>query len=97
MNIIEIKRTGLVAGIVLLCGSFGAFSVETPNDTPAVNKDQVNGRVEEAKGTVKEITGQMLNDKSMEVEGNIQKNIGKVQSEYGDIKQDIKNETKKNK
>ncbi len=90
MNIIEIKLTGLVAGIVLLCGSFGAFSVETPNDTPAVNKDQVNGRVEETKGAVKEITGKVLDDKGMEIEGNIQKNLGKAQAGYGDIKQDIK-------
>jgi uncharacterized protein YjbJ (UPF0337 family) len=90
MNIIEIKLTGLVAGIVLLCGSFGAFSVENPNDTPAVNKDQVNGRVEETKGAVKEITGKVLDDKGMEIEGNIQKNLGKAQAGYGDIKQDIK-------
>ena len=90
MNIIEIKLTGLVAGIVLLCGSFGAFSIENPNETPAVNKDQVNGRVKETKGAVKEITGKVLDDKGMEIEGNIQKNLGKAQAGYGDIKQDIK-------
>ena len=90
MNIIEMKLTGLVAGIVLLCGSFGALSVEKPNDTPVVNKDQVNGRVEETKGAVKEITGKVLDDKGMEIEGNIQKNLGKAQAGYGDIKQDIK-------
>lgn len=90
MNIIEMKLTGLVAGIVLALGSFGAFSVENPNDTTVVNKDQVNGRVEQSKGAVKEITGKVLDDKGMEIEGNIQKNVGKAQAGYGDIKQDIK-------
>ena len=90
MNIIEIKLTGLLAGLVLVCGSFGAFSAENPNDTPVVNKDQVNGRVDEAKGAIKEITGKVLDDKGMEIQGNIQKNVGKAQAGYGDIKQDIK-------
>ena len=90
MNILEMKLTGLVAGLVLACSSFGAFSVENPNDNPVVNKDQVYGRVEECKGAVKEITGKVLDDKGMEIEGNIQKNVGKAQAGYGDIKQDIK-------
>ena len=55
-----------------------------------MNKDQVKGKIEETKGAVKEITGKVLDDKGMEVEGNIQKNIGKAQAGYGDIKQDIK-------
>ncbi|UOA07941.1 CsbD family protein [Methylobacter sp. S3L5C] len=96
MKINNIKLTHLAATIILTFSSFGAYATESQNQT-LVNKDQVNGRVEEAKGTVKEITGQVINDKSMELEGNIQKNVGKVQSEYGDIKQDIKNETKKDK
>jgi uncharacterized protein YjbJ (UPF0337 family) len=90
MNIIEIKLTGLLAGLVLIGSSFDALSIENPNDTPVVNKDQVNGRVEETKGAVKEITGKVLDDKGMEIEGNIQKNVGKAQAGYGDIKQDIK-------
>ena len=79
-----------MAGLVLACSSFVAFSAENPNDNPVVNKDQVNGRIEESKGAVKEITGKVLDDKGMEIEGNIQKNVGKAQAGYGDIKQDIK-------
>jgi uncharacterized protein YjbJ (UPF0337 family) len=90
MKITKIKLTGLLAGIVFTFGSFVAYSAETQNDTPLVNKDQVNGRVDEAKGAIKETTGKVLNDKGMEVEGNIQKNVGKAQAGYGDIKQDIK-------
>jgi len=55
-----------------------------------MNKDQVKGRVEEAKGKVKEVTGNILGKEDMELDGNIQKNVGKVQAGFGDLKQDIK-------
>jgi len=55
-----------------------------------MNKDQVKGRVEEAKGKVKEVTGNVLNDDQMELEGNLQKNVGKVRAGFGDLKEDIK-------
>lgn len=55
-----------------------------------MNKDQVKGRVEEAKGKVKEVTGNLLDDASMEVEGNIQKNVGKARAGFGDLKEEIK-------
>ncbi|MGB4673835.1 MAG: CsbD family protein [Azovibrio sp.] len=54
-----------------------------------MNKDQVKGRVEEAKGKAKEVSGVLLDDKKMEIEGNIQKNIGKGQSAWGDLKHEI--------
>jgi len=41
------------------------------------NKDQIKGKVEEVKGKVKEAAGVLLDDKGMEIEGNIQKNVGK--------------------
>jgi len=55
-----------------------------------MNKDQVKGRVEEAKGKVKEVTGKMLDNKDMEVEGNVQKNVGKSRAGFGDLKEDLK-------
>jgi uncharacterized protein YjbJ (UPF0337 family) len=55
-----------------------------------MNKDQVKGRIEEAKGKVKEVTGKVVGNKEMEVEGNIQKNIGKGQAGVGDLKEDVK-------
>ena len=55
-----------------------------------MNKDQAKGLVEEVKGKVKEATGVILDDKEMEIEGNVQKNVGKVQSGFGDLKEDIK-------
>jgi uncharacterized protein YjbJ (UPF0337 family) len=55
-----------------------------------MNKDQVKGRIETAKGKVKEVTGNILDDKEMEIEGNVQKNVGKVQTGIGNLKEDIK-------
>jgi uncharacterized protein YjbJ (UPF0337 family) len=88
MTLTNMKLTGLGAAIVLTFCSFGVFSAESQEATP-INKDQVEGRVDEAKGKVKEATGVILDDKKMQVEGNIQKNVGKVQKGYGDLKQDV--------
>ena len=52
----------------------------------SINKDQVKGRVEEAKGTIKEATGKLVGDQTLEAKGNIQKNLGKVQAKLGDLK-----------
>ena len=55
-----------------------------------MNKDQVKGRIEEVKGKVKEVAGKITDDKDLEVKGNIQKNIGKAQAGFGDLKNDLK-------
>jgi len=59
-----------------------------------INKDQVKGRVEEAKGTIKEVTGKLVRDKTLEAEGNIQKNLGKVRAKVGDVEQDVRDSEK---
>jgi uncharacterized protein YjbJ (UPF0337 family) len=89
MKLNRIKSTGLLAVIVLLFCSFGANAAEIKVETN-INKDQVKGRVEEAKGKVKEVTGKILDDKGMQIEGNVQKNLGKAQAGFGDLKKDIK-------
>jgi uncharacterized protein YjbJ (UPF0337 family) len=55
-----------------------------------MNKDQVKGRVEQAKGTVKEATGKVMNDRDLQAEGEIDKTAGKVQADYGDVKEKAK-------
>ncbi len=55
-----------------------------------INKDQVKGRVEEVKGTVKELAGKLVDDKTLEVKGNIQKNLGKAQAKLGELDEDVK-------
>jgi uncharacterized protein YjbJ (UPF0337 family) len=58
-----------------------------------MNKDQIKGRVEEAKGKVKQVAGKAVGNKELERKGRIEKAGGKVQAEYGDLKEDIKDST----
>ena len=39
---------------------------------------------------IKEVAGVVLDDSDMEAEGNVQKNTGKVQAGFGDLKKKIK-------
>ena len=61
-----------------------------------MNKDQVKGRIEQAKGAVKETTGKVVGNKKLETEGQIDKATGKMQATYGDIKEDVKDALKPN-
>ena len=56
-----------------------------------MNKDQTTGRIKEAKGKVKEIVGDLVGNKTLELKGKIQNAQGKAQSTFGDAKADIKN------
>jgi uncharacterized protein YjbJ (UPF0337 family) len=60
----------------------------------SMNKDQVKGRVEEAKGTIKEVTGKLVGDKTLEAKSNIEKNLGNGQAKFGDVKEDVKDASK---
>ena len=55
-----------------------------------MNKDQVEGRIEEIKGKVKEVAGNVVGNKSLETEGLAQKVVGKIQTGFGDVKADLK-------
>ena len=55
-----------------------------------MNKDQVKGRVEEAKGAVKETTGKIVGNKDLEAKGMVQKVAGKTQAGYGEVKEKVK-------
>jgi len=55
-----------------------------------MNKDQVKGRVEEAKGKVKEVTGHAVGNPDLEDRGTVQKVGGNLQKNYCDLKQDVK-------
>jgi uncharacterized protein YjbJ (UPF0337 family) len=60
----------------------------------SMNKDQVTGRVKEAKGTIKEVAGKLVGNESLEAKGKIQKTLGEAQAKFGDVKQDIKDAKK---
>ena len=60
-----------------------------------MNKDQVKGRVEQAKGAIKETAGKAVGNKKLESEGQANKVAGKAQATYGDIKEDVKDAVKR--
>ena len=62
-----------------------------------MNKDQVKGRIEQVKGSVKEATGKVVGNKKLETEGQLDQIAGKTQAGYGDIKEDVKDAVKGNK
>jgi len=55
-----------------------------------MNNDQFKGHLKEVEGTVKEITGEIANNKTLEEKGRYQHVIGKVQANLGDIEAKIK-------
>lgn len=59
-----------------------------------MNKDQVEGRVDQAKGKVKEVAGRVTGNESLEAKGMAEKTGGKVQSGYGDTKEKAKDAIK---
>lgn len=59
-----------------------------------MNKDQVAGRVDSAKGKVKEAVGKVTGSEKLEGEGLADQASGKVQSTYGDAKEKVKSAIK---
>ena len=55
-----------------------------------MNKDQIKGRIEKAKGQARELAGMIAGNKTMEEKGRIGKTLGSVRARYGDLKQDRK-------
>jgi uncharacterized protein YjbJ (UPF0337 family) len=55
-----------------------------------MNKDQVKGRVEQAKGSVKETAGKAVGNTKLQSEGTVDKAVGKAQASYGDVKEKVK-------
>lgn len=59
-----------------------------------MNKDQIKGRVEQAKGNVKEGAGKIVGNDRLQTEGLADQVKGKVQAGYGDAKEDAKDKAK---
>lgn len=55
-----------------------------------MKKDRVKGRTDETKGKTKEVAGHIAGNKDLELEHDVRKNVGKGQSEIGDIKKKAK-------
>lgn len=59
-----------------------------------MNKDQVEGRVDQSVGKVKELAGKLVGNERLEGEGLTDQAKGKVQTVYGDTKEDAKDKAK---
>jgi uncharacterized protein YjbJ (UPF0337 family) len=55
-----------------------------------MNKDRIEGSVEQAKGKAKEVVGKVTGDSKLETEGKGQQVAGKVQNTIGGIKDAVK-------
>ena len=51
-----------------------------------MNKDQVKGRVEEAKGNIEKGVGKAVGNDRLRAEGEVDRLAGKTQAGYGDAK-----------
>ena len=59
-----------------------------------MNKDQVEGRLDQAKGKVKELAGKVIDNDRLEAKGKADQVSGKVQAGYGDTKEAVKDKAK---
>ena len=57
-----------------------------------MNKDQVEGRIEETKGKVKETAGRVSGNPNMQDRGTADKVAGKIQKNFGDAKERVEDE-----
>jgi len=53
------------------------------------NKDEVEGKWEQVKGTVKEKVGEATGDRDLEAEGEVQDAAGETQETWGKVKQGV--------
>jgi uncharacterized protein YjbJ (UPF0337 family) len=55
-----------------------------------MDKDRVDGALEKAKGTLKEVAGKVTGDTKLEAEGKTQKVAGTVQNTVGGVKDTLR-------
>ncbi|CAB3751253.1 hypothetical protein LMG29542_01449 [Paraburkholderia humisilvae] len=60
-----------------------------------MNKDQVKGTAEKVKGKVNEAVGRATGDRKQEVKGDVQQAAGEARKNAGDVKEAIKDASRK--
>ena len=55
-----------------------------------MDKDRIEGKVDKAKGYVKEKTGQIINDPELEAEGKVYRAKGEVKDRVGQAKDKVR-------
>ena len=56
-----------------------------------INKDEVKGKFEQAKGTVKDKAGELTGNERLEAEGEAEHAEGEVQESWGKVKRNVSN------
>jgi uncharacterized protein YjbJ (UPF0337 family) len=59
-----------------------------------MNKDQVKGELNQAKGSVKQAVGKAVGNERLQAEGAADKTAGAVQKKVGDVKDAVKTATR---
>jgi uncharacterized protein YjbJ (UPF0337 family) len=79
------------APIALISARAGLVRSTSPQHRrKTMNKNQVQGRTEQAKGKVKEVAGKAVGNKRLETEGKVDQVSGKTEANYGDTKEKAK-------
>ncbi|MFL9989369.1 CsbD family protein [Paraburkholderia sediminicola] len=60
-----------------------------------MNKDQIKGTAEKVKGKVNEAIGRATGDRKQEVKGDVQQAAGEARKKTGDVKEAVKDATRK--
>lgn len=55
-----------------------------------MNKLQIKGRAAHAMGFIKEVTGKLTRNRSLEHDGWVEKHLGRTRAAYGDLQDDIR-------
>jgi uncharacterized protein YjbJ (UPF0337 family) len=55
-----------------------------------MNRDQVRGRIAEARGKLKEMVGRVMGNRATRMQGKVEQVIGKTQASFGDAKAQFK-------
>jgi uncharacterized protein YjbJ (UPF0337 family) len=73
------------------CSVFGDYSMDSAKEDSMglPNRDEVEGKLDQAKGSVKETVGRVTNDRDLEAEGNADRTGGKVQEGFGTARRKV--------
>ena len=55
----------------------------------APNKDEIEGKLDQTKGTIKEKVGEVIGDNEMEAEGEVEQTKGEAQENWGKFKRGV--------
>ena len=55
-----------------------------------MNRDEIKGKIDKAKGYAKDKAGEMINDPELEAEGELERGAGAARETFGKVKRKVK-------